>query len=260
MKPDPLIALAVVGLLAAGGWTAQSLTAPGALAAMVVGFAILSGAGWPGAAVLGAFFILGSGIGRILDRGPHGEAKGERRDAGQVLANGGFAALGATLATGQPGLALWIVTGSLAAAGADTWATAIGGASRTAPRLLLVGRAVPPGTNGGMTLLGTAGAVIGALLISGVAGAVVWSPRLVFWGTSIGTAGMVLDSILGATLQGRFRCPSCDLDSERRVHRCGTRTLPTGGLTWLTNDGVNALTTAAGALAGWLAWHAAVAR
>ena len=68
---------------------------------------------------------------------------------------------------------------------------------------------------------------------------------------------MVLDSILGATLQGRFRCPSCSIDSEHRVHRCGTRTEPTGGVSWLTNDGVNALTTAAGALGGLLAWRCA---
>ena len=95
MKPDPLVALAVALLLSAGGWAARALTVSGALAATVVGVAILLGAGWPGAAVLGAFFILGSAIGRILGRGrPAGDAKGERRDAWQVLANGGCAALG----------------------------------------------------------------------------------------------------------------------------------------------------------------------
>ena len=34
------------------------------------------------------------------------------------------------------------------------------------------------------------------------------------------------------------------------MHRCGTRTEHTGGLAWLTNDGVNAVTTATSALAG----------
>jgi len=256
MMGDPLVSIAAATLLSAGGWAARALTMSGALAATAVGTAILLGAGWPGAAVLGAFFIFGSAVGRVVVRGqPAGDAKGERRDAWQVLANGGFAALGAVLAAGQPELALWVVTGSLAAAGADTWATATGSRSPSPPRLLLVGRVVPAGTNGGMTLLGTAGAAVGAGLVSGAGAVVAVMPRLLLWGMAIGITGMVVDSILGATLQGRFHCASCRLDSEHRTHRCGTRTMRTGGVSWLTNDGVNAVTTALGALAGLLAWH-----
>jgi uncharacterized protein (TIGR00297 family) len=255
MQPSALLSIAMALLLSAGGWAAGALTISGAMTATVVGSAILVGAGWPGAMVLGAFFILGSAIGRILAPArPAGDAKGERRDAWQVLANGGFAALGSLLAAGVAGLPLWIVTGSLASAGADTWATAIGGRSTTPPRLLLFGRPVPAGTNGGMTLLGTVGALAGAALVSAVAAAA-GSPRLLAWGMVIGTGGMVLDSILGATLQGRFHCGACGVDSEHRTHRCGSRTTHTGGLTWLTNDGVNAVSTAAGALAGALAWR-----
>ena len=257
MRPDPLISLAVAVLLSAGGWATKALTGWGAVAATVVGFTIFQGAGWPGAAVLGAFFILSSALGRLPGGRAigRGDAKGERRDVWQVLANGGFAALGAAVAGSAPGCALWVVTGSLAAAGADTWATAIGARSSIPPRLLLVGHPVPAGTNGGMTLLGTAAAVAGAAVISAIGGFPSATPRLVLWGTVIGAAGMTLDSVLGATLQGRFHCPACDADSEWGVHRCGSRTTRTGGLAWLTNDGVNAATTAAGALAGWLAWH-----
>ncbi len=257
MRPDLLISLLVAVLLSVGGWAATALTSGGAVAATLVGVAVLRGAGWPGAAVLGAFFILSTALGRIAAGGvaAAGDAKGERRDARQVLANGGCAALGAAFAGSDLGLAVWVVTGSLAAAGADTWATAIGSRSRTLPRLLLVGRPVSAGTSGGMTLLGTAGAIAGAAVISAVGGFTAGMPQLVLWGTGIGLAGMTLDSILGATLQGRFLCPACGADSEWSVHRCGRRTTRTGGLAWFTNDGVNAVTTAAGALAGWLAWH-----
>ena len=62
------------------------------------------------------------------------------------------AALAALLGLARPELALWLVTGSLAAAAADTWATSLGRRSRTAPRDLLGGRAVPPGTSGGVTV------------------------------------------------------------------------------------------------------------
>lgn len=260
MRPDPQISVLVAALLSAGGWAARALTGGGAVAASLVGVAILQGAGWPGAAVLGAFFILSSALGRIPGGrvAAVGDAKGERRDAWQVLANGASAALGAALAGSDLRLAVWVVTGSLAAAGADTWATAIGSRSRTPPRLLFIGRPVSAGTNGGMTLLGTAGAVAGAAVISAVGGFTVGMPGLVLWGAAIGVAGMALDSILGATLQGRFHCPVCAADSEWRVHRCGSRTTRTGGWAWLTNDGVNAVTTAAAALAGWLAWRCCV--
>jgi uncharacterized protein (TIGR00297 family) len=261
MRPDPLVSLLLAALLAGGGWFAQALTGLGATAACLVGVAILSGAGWPGAAVLGAFFFLSSALGRLPGGAPpvSGDPKGERRDVWQVIANGGFAALGAVLALGDPARALWIVTAALAAAGADTWATSIGARSRTAPRLLLLGPEVPAGTNGGMTLLGSGGAILGAAVISGTGAFTGAAPRLLLWGTVIGVAGMTLDSILGTVLQGRFHCPVCHVDTERRVHRCGRRTTLTGGMAWLTNDGVNALTTAAAALAGGLAWRCGTA-
>ena len=42
----------------------------------------------------------------------------------------------------------------------------------------------------------------------------------------------------------------CNVETERRVHGCGTMTRLAGGFAWLDNDGVNALATISGALAG----------
>ena len=64
------------------------------------------------------------------------DPKGDRRDAGQVLANGGAAALAALLGPARPELALWLVTGTLAAAAADTWASSLGRRSRDQPRAI----------------------------------------------------------------------------------------------------------------------------
>jgi uncharacterized membrane protein len=151
-------------------------------------------------------------------------------------------------------LGIWVMTASLAAAAADTWATAIGTRSGVRPRLLGLGPRVAPGTNGGMTVAGSAAAGAGALVVAGVGALVSGRPLLLWVGTLIGFAGMVVDSITGALLQGRFRCPVCDQSSEWRVHRCGSATVPTGGLSWINNDGVNLLATslaAAGALIWW---------
>lgn len=204
-------------------------------------------------AALGAFFGGATAIGRLAPDHTiaHG-AKGQERDPWQVLANGGPAALGAL----APEAGLWLVTASLAAAAADTWATAAGGWSRRPPRQIVTGALIPPGTSGGVTWTGSLGGAVGALSV-GIAVAL-FAPEwrsLLLAALSIGVTGMLLDSLLGATLQGRFRCDRCGQDTERRVHHCGQPARLTGGLPWLTNDGVNALATGAAAWLGWVAWR-----
>lgn len=247
---------AVVSLaVSAGAWGAGALTRAGAAVATLIGTAILWGTGWPGGAVLGTFFVSGSLLGRLAQRRTSvSDARGERRDPVQVLANGGAAAVFALLSLRQPGLGIWVVTASLAAATADTWATALGAMSPKDPRDLLSRRRVPRGTSGGVSTLGSAGGIAGALLVAAVGAAATRDPALLITGSLIGGAGMLLDSLLGASVQARFRCPACGTASERPRHRCGTRTILLGGWRWLDNDGVNALTTLLAALAGALAW------
>jgi uncharacterized membrane protein len=67
--------------------------------------------------------------------------------------------------------------------------------------------------------------------------------------TAAGFAGAVADSLLGAALQARYRCPACDAPTERRRHRCGAATARVGGVTWIDNDVVNFFASCAGALA-----------
>lgn len=240
-------------LIALAGWRLRALTGSGALTAALLGSAILTTTGWAGMAPLGAFFVGASGIGRLApDRTSAFDAKGQERDPWQVLANGGPAALGALV----PEAGLWLVTSSLAAAAADTWATAIGGWSRRPPRQIVTGAVVLPGSNGGVTWLGSLGAAGGALSV-GAAAALFTQPDLPFLlvTAGIGISGMVIDSVLGATLQGRFRCDRCGQDTERPIHTCGHPSRRTGGQSWLTNDGVNALATGSAALLGWAAWR-----
>ena len=104
---------------------------------------------------------------------------------------------------------------------ADTWSSELGITSRVPPRLITTWRRVPPGTNGGVSTLGTAAAAAGGLLMgcvycgaaalsvalrggstdgaSGSMRAVDW--RLVPLALAAGLAGSLLDSLLGATLQ-----------------------------------------------------------
>lgn len=241
-----LVALAVSAL----AWRAGALGRSGALAAAGVGALTLIGAGWAGGLVLMAFFLPSSASSRLWP-GPatSTDPKSDRRDGWQVLANGGIPAL--AVALGGSG-ALLAFTAGLAAAAADTWATAVGAHSPTPPRHILRGQVVSPGTSGGVTPLGTAGAAVGAALVAASAIPLVgWRGAGVAFG--IGMGGMLLDSALGAGVQGRFHCDRCDRSSEWKVHRCGQATRLLGGSPLLSNDGVNALATFAATAAGWVA-------
>jgi uncharacterized protein (TIGR00297 family) len=246
-----MAAAAAVALVA---YRAATLTGSGAVAAWLVGTAVLVGTGWQGGGILAAFFVSSNLVSRGAPRPPGVDPKGERRDHRQVLANGGVAAAAALLGLREPPLGLWLLTSSLAAAAADTWATAFGARSAAAPRLILGGIPVPPGTSGGVTALGSAGAAAGAMLVSGVGALAAGIPALFPTAALIGFGGMALDSALGAAAQGRFRCDRCGERSEWRVHRCGMPTTHEGGLAWLDNDGVNLTAGSAAALAAWAAW------
>lgn len=247
-----VVAIAVAALLAAIAWRLRTLSGSGALAAGAVGTATLFGAGWWGGGLLLAFFIGSTAVSRAT-RDPaveRGEAKGNTRDWAQVLANGGAPAVGALLGLTDPAVGAWALAIGLAAAAADTWATSLGAMSRKPPRHLISREAVAPGTSGGVTWLGTLGGALGALSVGIVAWCATRDPRLLAAAALLGTAAMLLDSLLGATAQGRFHCDRCQVATERSIHRCGTPTRPIGGLAWLTNDGVNATATTLATLAG----------
>ena len=217
----------------------MSWLAPGGLAAaLAVGAAVAWGFGWQGLVVLFTFFLSGSLLTQLAER------RAPRRTARQVIANGGVAAVAALLG------AWTVAAGALAAAAADTWATELGAFSPFAPRLITTGARVARGTSGGITALGTAGGVAGAVVIAltarwvGPRGAAPGSAGLI---TAAGVAGMLADSLLGATVQGKFECPACDARFERGNSVCHEPVQLTRGCRWLDNDGVNLAATLVGA-------------
>jgi uncharacterized protein (TIGR00297 family) len=261
-----IILALVVSLVA---YRAHALNPSGAAAAAILGTIVFGLGGLTWAVLLLAFFISSSGLSRLFKRRKAGLdekfSKGSRRDAGQVLANGGISGVFVLLHLLFPGQAWpWMgFAGALAAANADTWATELGVLSRSLPRMITSGRAVERGTSGAVSLAGTGAALSGGLLIGLLAG-VLWrwtSPLttppawgavlgITAWVTLSGLAGSLVDSLLGATLQAIYTCPACQKETERHpTHLCGAQTIYLRGLPWLDNDWVNTICTLAGGIA-----------
>jgi uncharacterized protein (TIGR00297 family) len=177
-------------------------------------------------------------------------AKGGRRDMGQVLANGGIPAVLAVV-YGITGSSHWFVglVGALAASTADTWATEIGVLAQRRPILITTRKQVEPGTSGAVTPEGTLAALGGA----GVIGSVAWLLRgpgqLLIFACLGGLIGALFDSLLGATVQAIYYCPTCKKETERHpYHTCGSETDILRGWPWLNNDGVNFASSAVGGI------------
>ncbi|WP_412063002.1 DUF92 domain-containing protein [Rubrivirga sp. IMCC45206] len=246
------LAVGLAALFGWGAWRVGALSASGALAGTLLAWGLVAIGGWAWAVPALAFFVLSSVLSRLGHKrkaGAHALVeKGSRRDAGQVLANGGvaLAALGASAFVPSPVL-FAVFVGSLAAAAADTWATEIGTWIGGPTRRLGLGGRVPPGTSGGMSWGGTLGAVLGAgsvvLPAAGLTGAGgAWALAVV----AAGVAGAILDTALGATVQARYRAPDGHLTERLRID--GVALPLAAGRAWLGNDGVNAACTLAGGL------------
>ncbi len=158
------------------------------------------------------------------------------RDAAQVCANLGFAALASS-----PEAQSWLIANlpkhvhiagtallfapalaALAEAAADTISSEIGQVLGGVPRMLTTLRRVPAGTDGAISAAGTLAGALAAAVIAGAGTLALrgdW--RLFALGAGGGVFGLLFDSLLGAT-----------------VERKG----------WLNNDAVNFLSTAGAAV------------
>ena len=256
----------LAGLAAALAYRLGMLSRSGAFAAAGLGTVVFGLGGWEWSGVLILFFGSSSALTRLLGAAKKdlnsAFSKGGKRDAGQVLANGGAAGLIVIAHAAWPQSEwLWAAfCGALAAANADTWATELGVLSRTAPRLITTFSTVVRGTSGGVTPVGTLASISGSLLIA--ACGVGLRPFTDLPGSAQpiqflaavtlgGLLGSLVDSVLGATLQGIYFCQVCQKETERHpFHTCGAATQRVRGLSWLDNDGVNFACTLFGALMG----------
>lgn len=223
------------------------LTPAGVLHAGILGVIVWGSLGWQGYAVVGFYFLAGSAVTRIGMAEKEAAGIAEKRQGARGPENVWGSALTAALcALGVLAVKWWhpdegagqylvsllmlAYAASFATKLSDTCASEVGKAYGKRTFLITTFQPVPRGTEGAVSLEGTLAGVGGSLAIALVAWAValidltgiVFCVIAAFVGTNI-------ESVIGATFQSKFE--------------------------WLTNEVVNIMNTAIGAIAAIvLAW------
>jgi uncharacterized protein (TIGR00297 family) len=224
-----LIGLGINAVIALGAYAARSIDVAGACSAVVIGAVIVAGLGLRAFVLMMVFFVLGSTMTKVgyrikLARGIAQE-KGGARGWRNAWANGGvpaaIAAFGALVPPGVRPFFVLAYAASVATAAADTCSSEVGKAYGRRTFLITTGRAVPPGTEGAVSLEGTLAAVGGAAAV-GFTGAWLglYSVSGALLVTVAGVVGSLVESVVGTIAEKRG---------------------------WMNNDLLNAFNTAVGA-------------
>ncbi len=221
-------------VLGIGAYWAKAADSDAVLSETIVCLLVILFAGISWFILLLAFYLLGGGFTRYGYSHKHklgiAQSHGGRRGYKNVYSNS-LVPLVLAICYGVYGNDVFIFAfiASVATANGDTLASEIGETSRSKPRMITTLKETQPGVDGGVTPLGEAASLAGAIIIGllatgmgmvGVIGIVVAAIG--------GFLGTNFDSLLGATLQSR-------------------------GL--LSNNGVNLVATAFGALVGGVLWY-----
>jgi len=229
--------LAVCLVILVAAYCARALTLGGVASATALGVALFVFGGRLGFAALVLFFISGSAVSRFgKKRKEAAHALHERRgarSAAQVAANGLPSLIFAAIYFfTQSGACLFAVTACFAAACADTFSSEIGMLSRkNRPVSILTLKPIERGLSGGVTLLGFAGAALGASATAALAFAEFGVlPALAI--AVIGVIGSAIDSAFGAAFQAKYRADDGGLTEQKNG-------APVSGISRINNDAVN---------------------
>jgi len=234
-----LVAVGLNTVLLGIAWLAPKklLTPAGLLHAWLLGVLIWGSLGWQGYIVVLFYFLVGSAVTRIGMAQKEAEGIAEKRSGARgpenvwgsaltaaICALGVVAVLVLQLDTAITSLLLLGYVASLSTKLSDTCASEVGKAYGKRTYLITTLQAVPRGTEGAVSLEGTLAGIIGSLAIAIVA----WGVGLIdLWGVVFCLLAAFiatnLESVIGATMQAKVG--------------------------WLTNEVVNIINTAIGAIA-----------
>jgi len=181
----------------------KKLTVPAGITGGVLGWLVFAGGGFTGLGMLAAFFILGTAATSFRKKEKGGVAQ-TTRTMGQVVANGGVAALAGLVALVFPvhrQLMDIVMAGSLASATADTLSSELGMVYGRRSYNILTWKPDTRGKDGVVSLEGTLIGIAGSSIIALLHATTNGSPADIGIIIFAGTMGNLTDSILGASLE-----------------------------------------------------------
>lgn len=183
------------------GLETKSLTMNGAISAVLVSYTILLRQSLIWFLILFSFYIVGTLVTRI------GKSKKEEssilqktRGPWNIIGNAGLATIMALLG-GFVGFVGFVA--AISTATADTVSSELGVLSKKDPLLVTTLKRVQPGTNGGVTLLGTTLGGISALIIGLISIFKGGGYPIILIAVLAGIIGCFADSFIGAILENR---------------------------------------------------------
>ena len=206
--PLTYIIFAIVLLTACyASYKTGKLTLSGAITGGVVALCIYMGTGFIGIAMLATFFVLAT-IATSHKKNTKNKLEGnqhpEKRDAWQVLANGGLPAILGLLVFIIPDnvvLATVLTAAAFASATADTLSSELGTVYGKRFYNIITFKPDEKGRDGVISLEGTLIGIAGAAVIAAVYAIGFGWNNMVLSIIIAGTAGNIADSVLGATLE-----------------------------------------------------------
>ena len=237
---EKIVMIIVIIFLLYIAYLLKALTSSGFSGGLVMGIIIVMLGHQYYLIPIAIFFILSSLLSKILKNTSFYITKGSRRDIIQVYANGGIALLICTLDHfNENPILIFLFFSSIAAAMSDTWATEFGKLSKHKPLSIISLKPMDHGLSGGVTRIGTLGSLMGSCII----GLTVWwlmpIPSKITYGIILsGFLAALFDSILGATLQGKYEDSNGNI-----VETKAKKTILISGYSCINNDTVNLLNT-----------------
>lgn len=238
-------------IIALAGYKKESLSLSGMISAIILGTSLYYFGGLFFSAILVAFFISSSLLTKyrrsFKKKLEEMNEKGGKRDYTQVMANGLLGLIYALLFfINKNHVFILAYAAAFAASNSDTWASELGILSRNNPRSILSFKRIERGMSGGVSMLG----IIASALGSGFIGVIFTVGYLLKYGTDTvwlkmfvlcslsGFIGSLVDSMIGASIQAKYRCSICNKYTEKRIHH-EKRTTKVGGIGFVNNDIVN---------------------
>ncbi len=257
------VSLAVSAVLAALAVWKKALTVSATVVAVLIMVGISAFTGYAGLVAFGVSFVGAVVIGFV------GKRKREEREA-DVHARKGARGVVQVLANSLPSFILgliWFVTGktcflvgsvtAVTAGFADSAASDVGILSDGKVINIVTFKPQPRGLSGGVSLLGTVAALVASTTVAAAVFAVggIGAKSLPVVAL-VGFMGTIIDSVLGGSVQAKYKCSSCGILTERKEH-CGAPTELASGCRFIDNNAVNFIASCvAGGVAALIAYFA----